>query len=219
MYDSPLEFSKIYMKKLLAILERIGHQEVAVAIALIEQAVLERKKIFFLGNGGSVATCSHFVCDMIGISARSGIHIDAINLAENASAITAIANDFGYENIFTHQLKHLLAPGDVLVAISASGNSRNLLNAVEFAKSKGNSCIGIIGFDGGLLKCLSDVVIFVESAHGEYGAVEDAHLVIAHIITDYFKGKLLQLSQFATSLQSKQSNEVEVHGRVSLGNR
>ena len=144
--------------------------------------------IFFIGNGGSAATASHFAND-ISIGTRVS-HTDkpfkAMSLTDNMAVITAVGNDDGYEHIFTKQLQNFAKTGDVLVAISASGNSPNIIHTVEYAKTKGLKVIGLTGFDGGKLRELSDIRIHVQTRKGEYGPVEDVHMFVDHLIGTYF---------------------------------
>ena len=115
-----------------------------------------------------------------------------LSLADNTSYITALANDYGYDKIFAYQLEQLLQKGDVLIAISASGNSQNLIEAVKYANGEGVTTIGMLGFDGGKLLPLCDYNIHVKTEIGEYGPVEDIHLFIDHIITGYLIERLMQ---------------------------
>jgi D-sedoheptulose 7-phosphate isomerase len=143
-----------------------------------------KKTIFFAGNGGSAATASHFAQDLGDVGRKSNKPgFKALSLTDNVSLISAIGNDYGYDKIFTIQLVELFSAGDVLVAISASGNSSNVINAVEFAKNAGGKTIGLIGFDGGKMKDLCDHIIHVKTDIGEYGPVEDVHMIMDHLIT------------------------------------
>jgi phosphoheptose isomerase len=101
--------------------------------------------------------------------------------------MTALANDLGYENVFSEQLTNLIQAGDVLVVVSASGNSPNVLNAMRYARSQSAEVIGLLGFDGGAAAGLADIALVVDSEH--YGVVEDIHLIINHILVDYFKSR------------------------------
>ena len=109
----------------------------------------------------------------------------AISLTDNVALMTAIANDDGYENVFTGQMRDLFKKGDMLVAISASGNSPNVLAAAKVAHELGGEVVGITGFDGGELRRLSDCVVHVPSEKGEYGPVEDVHMILDHLLTSY----------------------------------
>ena len=133
------------------------------------------KFIYTIGNGGSASTCSHFANDLT----RHGYK--AISLTDVA-VITRIGNDFGYEEIFVNQLKVLFGKGDILVAISASGNSPNLLKAVDYANTLGTT-VAIVGFDGGKLLKLCNLVIHTITDIGEYEDAENKHLEVCHMIT------------------------------------
>ena len=171
-----------YLSELLASLDTTAVQKVTEAFL---RARAEGRKIYFIGNGGSAATASHFANDFA-IGTRSAHKpFRAVSLTDNVAVMTCIGNDFGYDELFTKQLEVLLEPGDLLVAISASGNSPNLLKAVEFAKRRGNTCIGFVGFDGGKLLEACQMNIHIKTAKGEYGPVEDMHMVLDHLISSY----------------------------------
>ena len=141
--------------------------------------------IFFIGNGGSAVTASHFVNDIsIGTKSRNK-PFRAISLCDNQAVITAIANDYGYEYIFSQQLAVLLKKDDVVVAISASGNSPNLLKAIDVAKQKGAINVGLTAFDGGKMKVMVDISVHVPTEKGEYGPAEDAHMALGHLVSNY----------------------------------
>lgn len=145
-----------------------------------------RSKIFIIGNGGSASTASHMAVDLAkGTQVKGYPSLRVISLTDNVGMITAWANDLAYEEVFTEQLKNLLSYKDVLIAISASGNSPNILSAVRYAKSRGAATVGFIGFGGGKLKDLVDVDITVSSHN--YGVVEDFHLTLNHIISQFIK--------------------------------
>ncbi|MBF0363835.1 MAG: SIS domain-containing protein [Oligoflexia bacterium] len=118
---------------------------------------------------------------------KSGVakKIKAISLADNIARITAISNDYGYEYIFETQLAEQSQPEDIVVLISASGNSKNLINAAYYAKSDGLFSVGVVGLDGGKLKEICDHVIHVQTIKGEYGVVEDIHLMFDHLVSEY----------------------------------
>jgi D-sedoheptulose 7-phosphate isomerase len=113
-----------------------------------------------------------------------------MSLNDNTAILTALANDLGYENVFSEQLQNLIRPGDLLIAISASGNSANVLKAVRYARQQSAEVGCLLGFDGGDAARLSDLAIVVPSDH--YGVVEDVHLIINHILVDYFKSRLAE---------------------------
>jgi len=114
----------------------------------------------------------------------------ALALTDNTSVMTAIANDDGYENIFVNQLKIHYREGDKLVVISASGNSPNVIAAAKWVKSKGGKVIGLVGFDGGALKGICDILIHIETQKGEYGPVEDIHTIIDHLVANWLQYRL-----------------------------
>jgi D-sedoheptulose 7-phosphate isomerase len=140
--------------------------------------------IYVAGNGGSAATASHWVNDLGKATKRSGrAAMRVMSLCDNISWLTALANDEGYERAFAGQLENFAQPGDVLVVISASGNSPNLLRAVELAKTDGLVTLGFLGFDGGALKNMVDDCIWLPTAKGEYGLVEGTQAMLCHILT------------------------------------
>ncbi len=156
---------------------------------LLYRAYRNEKQVFTLGNGGSASTASHMAADLakntIGPNMRR-FHILSLN--DNQAMLTAIANDLGYEHVFREQLQSLIRAGDLLIAISGSGNSPNVLNAIRYAQRQSAEVVGILGFDGGKAAAMVDLAIVVPSDH--YGVVEDVHLIINHIVVDYFKAKL-----------------------------
>ena len=113
-----------------------------------------------------------------------------ISLVDNNSSLTAIPNDTNFENVFINQLKIHFNSGDFLIAISASGNSSNIIKAAEYVKSNGGKVVGFIGFDGGKLAEISDIRLHVNTLSGEYGPVEDSHLILNHILAHWFQNKL-----------------------------
>ena len=153
---------------------------------LLEAARLQGRTIFIVGNGGSAATASHFACDLaLGPRSSGGKAYRAISLGDNNALITAAGNDLGYETVFSEQLKTLLAPDDLVLAISASGNSPNIIEAVEYANHIGAMTIGLTGFDGGRLRHIAAEHIHISTPKGDYGPVEDLHLVVNHLISSY----------------------------------
>ena len=140
--------------------------------------------VFTAGNGGSAATASHWVNDLGKATRRSGQRpFRIVGLADNISWFSALANDEGYERVFAGQLENLARPGDVLMVISASGNSPNVIRAVEYARETGMTSIGLVGFDGGRVLELVDEAFWVETPKGAYGLVETIHTVVCDIVT------------------------------------
>ncbi len=187
------QFSKEYFFYLSKVLDSISENEINKLGEVFESARFSENTIFVAGNGGSAVTATTMAND-IGFDILKKTNTDkafkVLALTDNNSVITAIANDVGYENIFINQLKIHYRPGDYLIVISASGNSPNVLKAAEWVKSKGGKIIGFLGFTGGKLIELCDVKIHVKSEAVEYGPVEDAHLVMNHILAHWFQNKL-----------------------------
>jgi D-sedoheptulose 7-phosphate isomerase len=182
---SAAEFADRYLGYLSDVLARIDRQQVAAFIQVLLNARRIGARIFFLGNGGSAATASHFVNDITIGTRATAPPFRACSLADNYSTMTAIANDFGYDQVFSRQLETQLNGGDVVVAISASGNSHNILEAVRFAKAHGATVVGLTGFDGGALKELADISVHVPAGQGEYGPVEDGHMILDHVVSTF----------------------------------
>lgn len=186
------EFTKDYVKRLSALLEEIDGDVVESIVKTFEKTIETKGTVYMIGNGGSAATASHWANDFaIGLKRRGIISIDVRSLADNTPVCTAIANDIGYENIFKAQLEGILRPQDVVFAISCSGTSPNIVNAVKYAKEIGATVIGSTGFGGGDLKEIADIKFHVDTPKGEYGLVEDVHMILDHIIYSYYiaKGK------------------------------
>lgn len=186
------DFLEKYVVRLKQLLDKVDANDVYKIIEQIELTVKNKSKIYVIGNGGSSATASHMANDLgIGLKRRGIIDINITSLGDNSAVTSAIANDIGYENIFYMQLKGVLKSEDVIIAISCSGNSPNIIKAVNYAKEVGSTIIGVTGFDGGELKKLSDINFHVDAPKGEYGLVEDVHMILDHIIYSYYidKGK------------------------------
>ncbi len=181
----PVAFASAYIGYLQSILQKLNTAEIGRFVETLLDARRRGATIFFIGNGGSAATASHFAND-ISIGTNSYDQpFRAISLTDNVPVITAIGNDFGYEEIFVRQLRVLGQKGDVLVAISASGNSPNLLTAMAYAKQAGIKTVAITAFDGGKMKSAADEGIHVPTGPREYGPAEDAHMVLDHLVGAY----------------------------------
>ena len=167
------------------ILSKISLLEVAALASAIKKVRDSGSTVYITGNGGSASTASHFATDIgIGSQMRSN-PVKVISLCDNSAVITAISNDIGYSAVFEQQLRLLSQPGDLLIVISASGNSQNLVNVVIAAYDLGVTTYSMTGFDGGKLKEMTQGAnVHVESIHGAYGLVEDAHLAICHVVTE-----------------------------------
>jgi len=178
----PASFARGYLDHLSKLLGQLDTNEIAALIAALTDARERGARIFFIGNGGSAATASHFAND-VAIGSRSWDRpFRAMSLTDNVPVMTAIANDYGYEHIFTLQLKTMMQAGDVVVAISASGNSPNVVNAVEWANENAATTIALTGFDGGTLRKSAKLCVHVPTEKGEYGPVEDVHMILDHLV-------------------------------------
>lgn len=187
------EFAQMYFVYLKGVLDSIAPESIDKVVAEFEAARSAGTTIFVAGNGGSATTATSMANDIgSDILKKTGVNkpFRLIALTDNTSMITAIANDVGYENVFLNQLKIHYRQGDKLLAISASGNSPNVVTAAEWVKQQGGRVISFVGFSGGKLKEISNVFIHVKSESGEYGPVEDAHLVLNHILAHWFQCKL-----------------------------
>ena len=187
------DFSKQYLEYLTNLIEKLDTQSIAQFADLLLDSRDSGSTTFFLGNGGSASTATHFVNDVSLGSRQFDKPFRAISLCDNQAVITAIANDDGYENIFLQQLQTLSKPGDTIVCISASGNSKNLINAIEYAKQHSIYIVGLTAFDGGYLKENCDLNIHVPTKVGEYGPAEDLHMVVCGLIGSYFREKFLNV--------------------------
>lgn len=183
---SSSDFVKKYFDYLSGIIAKIEIGDVARVIESIEKARAGEKMVFFIGNGGSAATSSHFANDLAIGTRSSSKPFRVMSLTDNVAILTAVANDYGYDEIFVKQLQTYMKSGDLVIAISASGNSPNVVKAIEWAKSHGAKTIGLTGFDGGKIKEIADINLHVPSVKGEYGPVEDIHMVFDHVIGAYF---------------------------------
>ena len=175
-------YAKGYLSELSSSLEKVDLGEVDKAIELLIEAHKKGSKVFTAGNGGSSSTASHIVCDFNkGISVHTNEKFEMICLSDSIPTLTAIANDCGYEEVFVLPLRGRMKPGDILILISGSGNSVNVLKAAEYAKSLGNKVIAFTGYTGGKLKEMADVKIHFPLE--DMQKAEDAHMILLHLIS------------------------------------
>ena len=186
------KFSDDYLNYISELISQLDRTNISQFVDHVLQVRDNKQTIFFLGNGGSASTASHFVNDISLGSRQFENPFRAISLCDNQAVITAIANDDGYENIFLQQLQTQAKPGDSMVCISASGNSQNLVKAVEWSRANGIHTISLTAFDGGYLKQHTDLNIHVPTKIGEYGPAEDLHMVICGLIGSYFRALFLK---------------------------
>ena len=176
-------FFKEYISRIDSSLNRVQVTSIESALRVILMTAENDCNIWLIGNGGSAATSSHFATDLNRCSSENDKPIKAISLCDNSGLMTAIGNDFSFEDIFVRQLQKLGSKGDLLISISASGNSKNLIKAIEFAKISSIFTLSLVGFDGGVLQKLSDSSIHVQTDLGDYGVAEDCHSIICHYIS------------------------------------
>ena len=176
-----MSFATDYREKLQATLSTIDTTRVAQAIEWMKEARDANRALFVAGNGGSSATAAHFVCDMVkGASAGKAARFRIVALGQNLPTLTAYSNDLSYADGLIEELKNFAQPGDLYMAISGSGNSPNVVRAMEFANSLGCRTLALTGRDGGRLGALANLNIHVPEPH--MGRIEDAHHVICHMI-------------------------------------
>jgi len=180
-----MTFAEQYKSSLQQAIEMIDMAKVQEAIELFAQARTQGKHIFVCGNGGSASSSSHFVCDMVkGASFNKPERFKILALTDQMPAITAYANDVSYDSVFVEQLRNFAQPGDLFMGISGSGNSPNVLRAIEYANSIGCNTIALTGRDGGQLAPLAQLNIHVGVPH--MGRIEDAHMIVCHMIAYSF---------------------------------
>jgi D-sedoheptulose 7-phosphate isomerase len=180
-----MTFPSQYRDRLLHAIDSIDVEKVGQVIQLLAHARDHGRRIFAFGNGGSACTASHFAMEMLkGASYGRPARFRILALNESAPTITAYTNDVDYECIFAEQLKNFAEPGDILMAISSSGNSPNVLRAVEYGNSIGCRTIALTGYQGGKLGPLAELEI--RTAENHTGRVEDTHMVVMHMICYYF---------------------------------
>ena len=175
------EHARNYLDSLKKYLDQIPLEKVEAITDTLYRAYRENKQVFIMGNGGSASTASHFACDLgKGTIIPGKPRFRVICLNDNISLITALSNDCGYEEVFREQLMNLVNPGDIVIGITGSGNSPNVLKAVSYARSRGAVTIGLSGIGGGKLADMVDVSVVVPSNNMQQ--VEDGHVVLAHLI-------------------------------------
>ena len=179
-----------YIQQVMAATQAVDQKTMLASIDMLEKAYKNGRSVFLIGNGGSAANASHFAEDLCkgALADDNPKRFRVLSLTDNTSFITAIGNDIGYADIFKFQLRQFVEPEDVLIAISGSGNSPNIIKAVDYAKANGVKVIGLTGFDGGKLKSLSDVSVHVPLDH--MCQSEAVHSVVSHLIVDLLKERI-----------------------------
>lgn len=178
-----------YLEELQTALEASPLDTLEAIAGLLLEARANDRQVFLLGNGGSASTASHFACDLgKGTAPRTGRRFRVIALTDNIPLLTAWANDTEYANVFAEQLRNLVNPGDVVLALTGSGNSENVLRALSVARERGARTVALTGFDGGKAKTIAELCLAVPARRIEQA--EDAHLVLQHILCTYLRGAI-----------------------------
>lgn len=172
-------------------LEAISAVDLTAVQSVVEELLSIRQSgstVFIAGNGGSAATASHMATDLMLGSQLSDPPLRVISLSDNTSLITATGNDLSFERVFSRQLASMAREKDLLIVVSASGNSPNLVSCVQTAQDLNVGTVAFTGFDGGILSQMVDLSVHVPTLEGAYGPVEDVHLSLNHMITECLKG-------------------------------
>ncbi len=187
------DYATKYREYLLQVLMKINPDELNRLVSIILGARDRGNVVYIVGNGGSASAASHMACDLMKNTFIEGEKpLKAVSLVDNVSIMTALANDDGYDRVFVDQIKHLLKQGDVVIVLSASGNSPNVVEVLKFANSSGVTTVAIVGFDGGVCKDIAQEVVYIPTEKGEYGPVEDVHIIINHMIASYLPRHMAQ---------------------------
>lgn len=173
-----------YISRTLDSLEGLVREKIIDLVDLVAKARESESTIFLAGNGGSASTAAHIALDWMLGTGLLNPPLRVISISDSSASITATGNDFSFDQVFSRQLASLASSGDLLVVISASGNSPNLVKAAQEAKRLGVQVVGMTGFDGGRLAQMSDLSVNVPTAIGDYGVAEDLHLMIGHIVKE-----------------------------------
>lgn len=181
-------FADWYRARTIEQWKRLDLEALAKVAAIVERAQAAGRFIWVCGNGGSAASAAHVGCDFGKTASRPRAKpLKCVSLADNTAFLTAIGNDLSFDEIFSRQLENVVAKDDVVVLISGSGNSANLVAAAKLARRRGARVVSLLGFEGGRLKSLSDEILLIPS--DQYGVIEDLHMAVAHILTFYLKQK------------------------------
>jgi D-sedoheptulose 7-phosphate isomerase len=203
------DYTSSYFSTVKNTLDKINTNRFSDAFSLVLKTIVSSGNIYFIGNGGSAGTANHLVNDLlIGLKKRINLDVKAISLCANSPVMTCISNDIGYDEVFSKQLEPVAQKGDLIIAISASGNSPNIVKALEFAQTKNIPVIGITGFDGGYLKKMCTQSIHIPTEIGDYEVAEDVHLMVGHIMSTYICKHLKSFVQNGRCLVNKKEQEV-----------
>lgn len=183
------KFNENYLNEAKKIIGKLDREKIESAINMLLDAHKKDRQVFIIGNGGSATTATHFANDLCKFcNVKGKKRFRAISLTDNISTITALANDTSYDKIFSEQLLNLVNKDDILIALTASGNSPNVIEAVKAAKQHGAKTLAFLGFNGGKVKNMVDEYVLVE--YDDFGLVESVHLLLEHLIVSSIRKKL-----------------------------
>ncbi|MFH2006082.1 MAG: SIS domain-containing protein [bacterium] len=180
-------YVRTYLETLRVSLDEIDEADVLAVADVLMQAYEGCRRVFVMGNGGSAAAASHFACDL-NLATRERKRLQAVSLNDNTPLLTALANDFGYGEVFREQLANLVTAGDVVIVISASGDSENILKAVRLARERGAVTVGILGFGGGEAGTLVDHQLTISNQ--DFFVVESVHATLAHLLAGILRQRI-----------------------------
>jgi D-sedoheptulose 7-phosphate isomerase len=195
-YETATRYFEAYRDEIIRSWSTIDPAAVTAAVKILQDCIQRDGIIYACGNGGSAAIANHLLCDFQkGIQTDTSVKPRVVSLSSHLELITAISNDIGYEDIFAYQIRTMARPGDVLMTISASGSSENIVRAVSWAKSAGVPTIALVGFTGGRSATMADVTIHVAAEN--YGTVEDVHQSMMHLFAQYLRQLHMSAEQIA----------------------
>jgi D-sedoheptulose 7-phosphate isomerase len=198
-FETAQQYFEAYRQEIIRSWSTIDAAAVSAAARILQDCIDRDGIIYACGNGGSAAIANHLLCDFQkGIQTDTSAKPRVVSLSSNLEIITAIGNDIGFEDIFVYQLRTMARPGDVMMTISASGNSENVVRAVEWAKANGVPTIALVGFAGGRSGALADVTIHVAAEN--YGTVEDLHQSMMHLFAQYLRQSRMSTQQISQRL-------------------
>ncbi len=198
-YTNAASYFDAYADEMSRAAETIEPEAFDRAAAILLEAYVSGARMFSCGNGGSASIANHIQCDHVkGVRTATDLTPQALSLSTNVELLTAIANDMGYEDVFVYQLQSQSCPGDVLMAVSSSGRSPNIVQALTWAGDHGLRTIAVTGFDGGAAKAVAEVSIHVECTN--YGIIEDLHQAIMHALAQYIRQSRMSADAISTTV-------------------
>ena len=197
-YHTAASFTIAYLDELAEAAATIDPASLDCATSILLEAYTAGNHVFSCGNGGSAAVANHLQCDHLkGVRTGTDLQPRVVSLSSNVELLTAIANDLGFHDSFAYQLRAQSKPGDVLIAISSSGRSPNILNALQWARDNSLRTIALTGFDGGSAREIAEIAIHVDSSN--YGIVEDLHQSVMHAMAQYVRQTRMSADDIASS--------------------